>query len=285
MTNEKVKIGIAVTVGLCVGGGIGGYVGYRLAERKIRDQATQEVAKIQDLYKRLRREDAEQAREDWNPTPVDAEDDVDSDPEEGFSEFEEKIADLGYVATDDYTPAKRDRIIITPELRFPSDEGHDEDGPLDPEAVDEDLRKEVEYLNNIRIHNPNRDGDPDDVTQWERDPNHPYVITEEEFRVDFPHFEKITLTYYAGDDTLAENDGSYIPDQDGTAGNDNLHNYFGLASGDENLLHVRNERVMCDFEITRDSDSFQRAVLGMNIENQMLQQSKKTVIRKMRSSE
>lgn len=285
MTNEKVKIGIALTAGLCIGGGVGGYIGYRLAERKIRAQATQEVTRVQDLYKRLRREDAEQAREDWNPTPVDTEEDLDGDTEEGIDEFEEKIADLGYVGSDDYTPAKRERIIVTPELRFPDDEGHDEDGPLDPEKVDEDLRKEVEYLNSIRIHNPNRDGDPDDVTQWERDPNHPYVITEEEFRVDFPHFEKITLTYYAGDDTLAENDGSYIPDQDGTAGNDNLHNYFGLASGDENLLHVRNERVMCDFEITRENDSFQRSVLGFDIENKMLQQSKKTVIRKMRSSE
>jgi hypothetical protein len=286
MADEKVKIGVALTVGLCVGGGIGGYVGYRLAERKIRAQATQEVAKIQDLYKRLRREDAEQAREDWNPTPVDAEDDGDVDTEEGVEELEQTVNDLGYVASDDYTPAKREPQYITPELRFPSDQGHpDYDGPLDPEEVDEDLRKEVEYVNSIRIHNPNRDGDPDDVTQWERDPNHPYVITEAEFRLDRPEFEKITLTYYAGDDTLAENDGSYIPDQDGTAGNDNLHNYFGLASGDENLLHVRNERVMCDFEITRDSDSFQRAVLGFNIEDKMLQQSKKIVIRKMRDSE
>jgi hypothetical protein len=286
MTDEKVKIGIALTVGLCVGGGIGGYVGYRLAERKIRDQATQEVAKIQDLYKRLRKEDAEQAREDWNPTPVDAEEDSDSDVEEGVEELEQTVNDLGYVASDDYTPAKREPQYINPELRFPSDEGHPvEDDALNPETVDEDLRKEVEYLNNIRIHNPNRDGDPDDVTQWDRDPNHPYVITEAEYRLDRPEFEKENLMYYAGDDTLCELDGSYIPDPDGTAGNVNLHNYFGLASGDENLLHIRNERVMCDFEITRDSDSFQRAVLGFGIEEKMDQQSKKIVIRKMRSSE
>jgi hypothetical protein len=278
MADEKVKIGIALTVGLCVGGGIGGYVGYRLAERKIRDQATEEVVKIQNLYKRLRREDAEQAREDWNPTPVDAEEDGDVDTEEGTDEFEEKIRDLGYLGSDDYTPAKSERVYVNPELRFPDDEGHDED-------IDPDLRKEVEYVNNIRIHNPNRDGDPDDVTQWERDPNIPYVITEEEFRIDHPEFEKITLTYYVGDDTLAENDGTYIPDQDGTAGDVNLHNYFGLASGDENLLHIRNERVMCDFEITRDSDSFQRSVLGFNIDDDMLQQSKKTVIRKLKDRE
>jgi len=285
MTDEKVKIGIALTVGLCVGGGIGGYVGYRLAERKIRDQATQEVAKIQDLYKRLRAEDAEQARTDWSSAPIDAEEGSDEYPAESIDEFEEKIQDLGYIGSDDYTPAKSEPQYITPELRFPTDEGHDEDQPLDPLEVDPDLRKEVEYVNSIRIHNPNRDGDPNDVTQWDRDPNRPYVITEEEFRIDFPQHEKITLTYYAGDDTLCENDGNFIPDQDGTAGNENLHNYFGLASGDENLLHIRNERVGCDFEITRDGDSYQRAVLGFSAEAEAEEQSKKIVIRKMRDSE
>jgi hypothetical protein len=280
MASEKVKIGIALTVGLCVGGGIGGYIGYRLAEQKIRAQATEEVAKVQDLYKRLRREDAEQAQADWNPAPVDEEEDSDVDPEEGIGEFEEKIRDLGYLGSDDYTPSQRDPQYITPELRFPSDAG---DADLsDPEDVDPDLGKGVEYVRNIRIINPNRDGDPDDVTQWERDPDRPYVITEAEFRLDRPEFEKITLTYYAGDDTLVEENGNFIPDQDGTAGDENLHNYFGLASGDENLLHIRNERVMCDFEITRDSDSFQRAVLGFDTEDD---ESKKIIIRKMRDSE
>jgi hypothetical protein len=279
MTNEQVKIGIALSVGLCVGGGIGGYVGYRLAERKIRDQASEEVSKIQALYKRLRDEDAAQAREDWNPTTDDEAEDLNGDSEEGLEEFEEKINDLGYVGSDDYTPSPRERQILNPELRFPSDAG--DEVLTDPEDIDPDLRKEVEYVRNIRIHNPNRDGDPDDVTQWERDPDFPYVITEAEFRLDRPEFEKITLTYYAGDDTLCEQDGNFIPDQDGTAGNENLHNYFGLASGDENLLHIRNERVMCDFEITRDGDSYQRSVLGFPTEAEPTDDSK-TIIRKLK---
>lgn len=273
MTNEKVKIGIALAVGLGVGGG----VGYYLAEQKVRKQSEAEVAKIQDLYNRLREEDAAQARADWNPEADDADEDRDVDPEAELAEFEEKAVDLGYIASDDYTPAKRNPNYIPPEPQYPGDEHFGED-------VEEDLIEEVEKMRDIRIINPNRDSDPDDVTQWERDPNRPYVITESEFRNDRPDLEKITLSYYRGDDTLCEADGSFIPDQDGTAGNENLHHYFGLASGDENLLHVRNERVGCDFEITLDSGSYQREVLGFDVEDKMLGQSKKA-IRRMRSSE
>lgn len=275
MTHEKVKIGIALGVGL----GIGGGVGYYVAVRKVRAQATEEVAKVQDLYKRLREEDAAQAREDWSAQPDHETEDSDDDPQEGVEELEETVRDLGYIGSDDYTPAKRDRIIITqPEPQYPGDEGF-------PEDIDPDLVKEAEYVRNIRIHNPNSDADPNDVTKWERDPNRPYVITDSEFRNDMTgKHEKISLMYFSGDDTLCEQDGTYIPDQDGTAGDENLHNYFGLASGDPNILHVRNERVMCDFEITLDNGSYQREVLGMEVENQMLQQSK-NVIRKMRNSD
>ena len=269
MIDEKVKIGIALGVGL----GIGGGVGYYVAVRKVRAQATEEVTKVQDLYKRLREEDAIQAREDWSSAPIDEEPDSDEDASQSIAEFEEKINDLGYVGSDDYTPAKREPRIIQPEPQYPGDEGFAED--LDP-----DLVKEAEYVRNIRIHNPNSDADPNDVTKWERDPNRPYVITESEFRNDMvKEHEKISLTYYRGDDTLCEADGTYIPDQDGTAGDENLHNYFGLASGDPNLLHVRNERVGCDFEVSLDTGTFQQEVLGFEVEPEMLQQSKKIIRR------
>lgn len=269
MIDEKVKIGIALAVGLGVGGGVGYYV----AVRKVRDQATEEVAKIQDLYQRLREEDAAQAREDWSSAPIDAPEDRDEDTAQSIVEFEEKINDLGYIGSDDYTPAKSDRIIIQPEPQYPGDEDF-------PEDIDPDLVKEAEYVRNIRIHNPNSDADPNDVTQWERDPNRPYVITESEFRNDKNgEHEKISLTYYRGDDTLCESDGTYIPDQDGTAGDENLQNYFGLASGDPNLLHIRNERVMCDFEISLDTGTYQQEVLGFQVEPEMLQQSKKIIRR------
>lgn len=275
MIDEKVKIGIALAVGLGVGGGVGYYV----AVRKVRAQASEEVARIQDLYQRLRQEDAEQARLDWSsqPDPSDSEaEGDDGDLSDGIEEYQEKAVDLGYIGSDDYVPGvHKSPDYVGPEPKYPGDE--------DLQVEDPDLQKEVEYVRSIRIHNPNSDADPNDVTKWERDPNRPYVITVDEFRHDRPDHDKITLTYYAGDDTLAEEDGTYIPDQDGTAGDDNLYNYFGLASGEENLLHIRNERVGCDFEIKLETGTFQREVLGFTPENDTLSKSKAT-IRKMRPS-
>ena len=269
MSNEKVKIVVALTAGLCVGGG----VGYLLAERKIRSEAEKEIAGVKDLYKRLRAEDAAQAREDWESTPVDEAEDRDEDSDEGFEEAALRISEEnGYASPDELWEARHQDPNYLP--------------PTDPEPggddVEEDIGKEDEDVRKIRVFNPNRDVDPNDVTQWERDPNRPYVITEAEYRIDRPEFEKLSLNYYKGDEVLTEANDSYIPDVDGTAGEDNLNNYFGLASGDERLLHVRNERVGADFEITLNDGAFAREVLGFGIEESMARESKKK-IRKMRS--
>ena len=267
MSNEKVKIGIALAAGLCIGGG----VGYLVAERTLRAKTEKEIDGVRDMFNRLREEDAEQARVDWSSQPTEDPDDdgegyADPDPES----LEEETVKLGYAPTvSDFE--------LTPKF-YPKPHNYVAPTPKDPE----DIREEEEMR--IRIVNPNRDNDPNDVTTWERDPNHPYVITDQEFRIDRPEFSKLSLTYYRGDDQLAEADGSFIHDQNGTAGDANLHNYFGLASGDPYLLHVRNERVGADFEITLNEGSYAVEVMGMNIEDQMVKESKRT-IKKMRSHE
>jgi hypothetical protein len=273
VSNEKVKIGIALAAGLCIGGG----AGYLYAEKKIRSKTEKEIADVRAMFDRLREEDAAQARADWNPdaeeeTDVDGEDYADADPEA----LETKVKELNYGDVVELTPRHvnpkyvgglvKDRNYVAPSEKDP-----------------EELREEAE-VRNIRIVNPNRDNDPNDVTQWDRDPDHPYVITDQEFRIDRQEFEKLSLTYYRGDDTLAEADGTYIPDQDGTAGDENLHNHFGLVSGDPLLLHVRNERVGADFEITLDEGSYRMEVLGFAEEDRAIKASKRG-IKKMRSHE
>lgn len=262
MSNEKVKIAIALAAGLCIGGS----VGYIVAERKVRSKTEKEIADVRDMFNRIREEDAAQARADWNPVAEeedsDGEDYADPDPEQ----LSEKVKELNYGEVIEFNPNYHRPLYIPVEK--------------DPE----DLREEEE-VRNIRVVNPHREVDPDDVTQWDRSPDHPYVITDYEFRVDRPEFEKLSLTYYREDDTLAEANDQYIPDQNGTAGDHNLHNYFGLVSGDPYLLHVRNERVGADFEITLNEGSYKREVLGMDIEEQTIKASKQRGIKKMRAHE
>jgi len=134
-------------------------------------------------------------------------------------------------------------------------------------------------VHNIRFINPDH-GDEDDVTKWDRSSQIPYVITEEEFRIDMPEHEKLSITYYKGDHTLAEENDNYIPDLEGTVGEDNLQ-FFGLASGDDTVLHIRNERVGADFEVTLNPGAYRSEVLGFHEE----EEEPKRVIKKMRHRE
>jgi hypothetical protein len=269
MSNEKVKIGIALAAGLCIGGG----VGYVIAERKVRKEAEAELDAVRTLYRRLRAEDQAEAEsesiqeEDRDPEHWGT--DLDPDPEA----LEDKIRELGY------DPAvllngNTDPNYIPPTTQPLGDEAFDEN-------VEQDLEAEVDYMRKIRIINPNRDVDPDDVTQWDRSPDFPYIITEAEFRIDEPTYEKLSLTYYRGDDSLAEANEDYIPDVDGTAGLLNLHDHWGAGSNDPMTMYVRNDRIMADFEITLNEGSYVNAVAGFNIENRMAKDSKRQ-LRKMR---
>ena len=264
MANEKVKIGIALAAGLCIGGG----VGYIVASKTIRRETEKEIAGVKNLYDRLRAEDAKQAREDWDSTPVDQSEEEDSDAYTSES-LAAEVARLGYI------DANSSRGIVDPNYIPPTDEPSGEE-----DEVAEDLRKEGEFVRNIRVVNPHREVDPEDVTQWDRDPHRPYVITEAEFKIDRPDLEKLSITYYRGDDTLADENDRHVDDLDGTVGEDNLQ-YFGLASRDERLLHIRNERVGADFEVALNDGQFAREVLGFGIEESMIKESKKQ-IRKMR---
>lgn len=276
MSNEKVKIVIAFAAGICVGGGIG----YVLAERKVRSETEAEINGVKNLYRRLHSEYVAQARSDWQSQPVDADEDSEEGPDESFTE--EEVAQgngynraLGYSNVDDlWIGRHQDPNYIKPTPTEPEPGG---------EEVEQDLRKEDEYVRKIRVFNPHRNGDPDDVTQWERDPNRPYVITEMEYRIDFPHHEKISITYYKGDETLADERSQYIPAPDETVGLENLQ-YFGLASGDPRVLHIRNEVVGADFEVSLDDGAYSTVVLGFNIDEDVVKESKNR-IKKMRNRE
>jgi len=273
MANENVKIGIALAAGLCIGGG----VGYFIAERKVRRETEAEIEGVKTMFRRLRDEDAAQARADWNP---DTEEDIEKEPEaddhDGVTpeSVAEKAVTLGYVNAEDVV-LKRDPNYVPPVYTSAGDEPF----PT-PNEVEDDLREDVEYVHNIRVVNPDRN-DPNDVTTWDRDPDFPYVITEEEFRIDEPTFEKLSITYYKQDNTLADEGRQYIPDLEGTVGEDNLR-FFGLASGDPRVLHVRNERVMADFEVTLDLGSYSKNVLGFDPEEEDMNNLPKNKLRKMR---
>jgi hypothetical protein len=190
---------------------------------------------------------------------------------------EEEIIRLGYATEEQIKRTiSLDPNYVSPDT-IPNDDLDVEELEIEP-----DLEEEVENVRRIS-HNPMHEPDPDDVTSWDRNPEFPYVITEAEYRIDRPEFEKDSLTYYAGDDTLAEENGNYIPDKNGTAGNQNLREFFGMGSGDDRLLYIRNERVMADFEINLNDGKYTKEVLDVAEDDEDL--LPKRVIKKMRRGE
>lgn len=105
---------------------------------------------------------------------------------------------------------------------------------------------------------------PEGVVAPQRDPAFPYLISTEEFLLNEPENEQVTLTYYAGDDVLADEREQPIRETDTSVGDDNLTMFGtpGSLSDDPNVIHVRNERSEVDFEIVKSEGKFSEEVLG-----------------------
>lgn len=96
-----------------------------------------------------------------------------------------------------------------------------------------------------------------------RNSEEPYVIHKDEFFADEMGFTQSTLSYYSGDDILADEDDRPVYNYDQIIG----PLRFGHGSGDPNVFHVRNEKRRAEYEILFNAGSYSVEVLGLEIEN------------------
>jgi hypothetical protein len=97
----------------------------------------------------------------------------------------------------------------------------------------------------------------------ERDPEIPYVISQEEFMQNERDWEQITLTYYDKDNVLTDNREDVIEDPERVLGPEAIKN-FGLQSSDPNVVHICNEKLGLMFEVVRHQGSYAQEVLGLD---------------------
>lgn len=90
----------------------------------------------------------------------------------------------------------------------------------------------------------------------------PYIITQDEFLRADPGFEQQVLTYYVGDDTLADQSDNVIDLPDDVVGPDTL-NRFGQGSSDARTVYVRNNKMNLDFEVVKSDGKYSHEVLGL----------------------
>lgn len=87
----------------------------------------------------------------------------------------------------------------------------------------------------------------------------PYIISKDEYYENEGDYEQTTLTYFEGDNVLA--DATDTPVKEDNVGEDNLLK-FGFGSEDGNIVYVRNEQMEVVFEIVRSMGTFAKEVLG-----------------------
>lgn len=103
-------------------------------------------------------------------------------------------------------------------------------------------------------------------TRIDGDEEGPYVISHTEFNETHPEWDKITLSYFAEDDTLVDDQENILPDNDYVIG-EKAYLYFGKRSGDPNIVYIRNPEIDSDFEVLLDRRSIAQALYGLDDED------------------
>ena len=95
-----------------------------------------------------------------------------------------------------------------------------------------------------------------------RSSERPYIIHKDEFYSEESGYTQTTLTYYSGDDIMADENDSPVYNYQTVTGP--LH--FGHGSQDPNVVYVRNDKRMAEYEILFDHGMFVVEVMGMEDE-------------------
>lgn len=94
----------------------------------------------------------------------------------------------------------------------------------------------------------------------------PYMISTDDFDAGYPErYNTESLTYYAVDDILANDEDEIINDVESLIGADALDHFGAEAaetSGDSDTMYIRNEKLHCDYEVTRIHQSYHQVVFG-----------------------
>lgn len=91
----------------------------------------------------------------------------------------------------------------------------------------------------------------------------PYILHKDEFYAEEKGYTQNTLTYYAGDEIMADEEEAPIYNHEKVTG----PLKFGHGSGDQNVVYIRNDRLKAEYEILLDSGLYSEEVLGLDIPN------------------
>ena len=92
----------------------------------------------------------------------------------------------------------------------------------------------------------------------------PYVISVDEFTINDSGNRQVSVTYYLGDNVLADEQDEPITPIEKFIGQGSPP--FGRLSRDRNIVYIRNNRINTDFEIAKSEGLYSEEVLGFQPE-------------------
>lgn len=134
----------------------------------------------------------------------------------------------GIVSRQEYTDLPEDTV-------YSNGEAESEEEPEEPEEDPDALP--IEDLRMFEV----------------KDPNVPYMITEEEFRVNEDDHTQTSLVYFIKDDILVDEDEQIVNDVEDLV--DSCLDNFSVHSP-TTVVYVRNERLKLDIEVVLDTDDY-----------------------------
>lgn len=253
------------------GTAIGGTATYFVARKIWNKQLEQTFAEENERLEAYREEEERRAEERRNKTGAFA------TPEGALK----KLIEEDHEGTSE--AVERGRRIIQQLGYVPGDEVDNTTSTLDEIEVDVDTENEsvtVKVTENKNVFATASDEDPGPevapdrwVTQY--DPDKPYIISVQEFMEDHEDYDKLSITYYEGDDTLLDDAGQMINNVEETVREESLGK-FGFGSGNPDMVYVRNEKFRTDFEVSRSEGSYTHDVLGIEeVEGHMVKVPKR----------
>lgn len=148
--------------------------------------------------------------------------------------------------------------------------GETEDGEIEVTTVEAEVNDDEDSVEVVKTTRRNIFVNGKDIEEYDleaelekRTDDKPYIITQDEFFENEDERPQVNLTYYRGDDVLADEEDRTIDNADGIVGNENLQK-FGYGSNDRNVVYVRNPKINVEYEIVHSHGEYAVEVLGLN---------------------
>lgn len=226
-------LGIGFAAGLAVGAAIGGLYVNRHLRLKYEEIAEKEIDEMREHFRKRH------AVRDSKPD---------------LEELDEKVKDLGYGTPNTPVLEESKDEVVAEEVVEEVVVEEVEEG----KAPSEEERKNI-FEEQEAARKGAEEGWDYEAEVAKRRPDYPYVIHQDEQHE--RGYTELSWSYYTEDDVLADEHDSVVEEIEGVVGVANLEK-FGHGSDDRNVVHIRNDKLGVEVEITKIDAFFSEVVHG-----------------------